>query len=484
MRKQAGEDLRWIHDESMEILEKTGIRFIHPPSLEILKRHGVRVEGDVAFFPEKVVLEKISMAPEVFSLKGRNGKYDVLMGGDKVELAPPFGAPFVQDSEGKNRPATLRDFVLLTKFFHQQEEFRINGGILCQPNDQDPKMAAVLMMYSLILGTDKCLVFPSGSEGELGTMLEMLKVLFGGREGLRRYARTVCLVDSISPLQIDGRTLETIMMLADYGQPLSFSSGVIAGLTGPVSLPGAIALGNAEILAGMAFSQMVSEGCPVFYGSPFAGSEMRRGSAVFGGPERVVGVRYMSRMARFYGLPSHGGGSLTDAPVLGMQSGYESFMTLQSSYGEGINCISDAAGVLESFKVVSLEKCLADMEQIRRLAYLRRRMPMDDEQFGMELIGDVGHGGDFLASDHTLRYFRASLFNPDVSVRGVRKEDYEETFRRGIEKKLRKKFSKYRRPELPAEVGKALRHVAQSYGVAEKALDEVDSLLDEQYFAF
>lgn len=484
MCREAEQAVLRIHERSMEILERTGIRFRHVPSLEILKKHGIRVEGEVAFFTEKALMDKVALAPETFMLRGRNSRYDILIGGSHMEFAPPFGVPFVRDSEGLRRPATLRDFVLLTKFFHQQQELRINGGILCQPNDQDQKTVALLMLYALIMGTDKSLICPSGMPCEVGMMLEMLGILFGGTEVLQDKAVAVYPVDSLSPLQFDGGTLETIRQWVGHGQPLAFSAGVIAGLTGPVTLPGALALGNAEILAGIAFSQMISEGTPALYGSPFAGSEMKRGSAIFGGPERAVAIRSMAGMARYYGVPSYGGGSTTDAPVCGEQSGYESFMTLERSFSEGVNCLSDVAGVLESFKAVCLEKCLIDMEQLRRLIFLDREMAITDDQFPLDLIDRLEPGGDFLASDHTLKHFRASLFCPDVSLRAADRERYEASYRQGMEKKLRKDLGKYLRPDLPEDLARDLRDLALRCGVAESVLEEVDVLLKEQYFSF
>ncbi len=484
MCREAEEAVLRVHDRSMEILERTGIRFRHAPSLEILKKHGVRVEGEVAFFTEKALMDKVALAPETFMLRGRNSRYDVLIGGSHMEFAPPFGVPFVRDSEGLRRPATLRDFVLLTKFFHQQQELRINGGILCQPNDQDQKTAALLMLYALIMGTDKSLICPSGMPCEVGMMLEMLGILFGGIEVLQDKAVAVYPVDSLSPLQFDGGTLETIRQWAGHGQPLAFSAGVIAGLTGPVTLPGAFALGNAEILAGIAFSQMINEGNPALYGSPFAGAEMKRGSAIFGGPERAVAICSMALMARHYGVPSYGGGSTTDAPVCGEQSGYESFMTLERSCSEGVNCLSDVAGVLESFKVVCLEKCLIDMEQLRRLIFLDRAMAITDDQFPLDLIERVGHGGDYLTSDHTLAYFRESLFNPDVGVRGVDSDRYGAQFIQGLQKKLRKVIAGYRRPELCKEVGRDLRRALLKQGVPEAVLRMVDAFFEDPYCRF
>lgn len=79
----------------------------------------------------------------------------------------------------------------------------------------------------------------------------------------------VCLglISPISPLSYDDRMLEAIVAYAEEHQTLFFSSAVLPGATGPVTLAGALALANAEMLAGIVLAQLVHPGVPILYGN-------------------------------------------------------------------------------------------------------------------------------------------------------------------------------------------------------------------------
>ena len=56
------------------------------------------------------------------------------------------------------------------------------------------------------------------------------------------------------------------MFCAEKGLPVSYPPSPNAGGGGPVTLAGAIALANAENLAGLVIAQLVRRGTPFLYG--------------------------------------------------------------------------------------------------------------------------------------------------------------------------------------------------------------------------
>ena len=80
-----------IHDAAIEIMRDVGIKVHNAKALEIFKQNGVRVEGDVVHLTEEQVWHWVKMAPNTFTIQGRNPKYKVEMGTVKTNPAPAYG---------------------------------------------------------------------------------------------------------------------------------------------------------------------------------------------------------------------------------------------------------------------------------------------------------------------------------------------------------------------------------------------------------
>src|SRR5690606_37250674 len=78
--------------------------------------------------------------------------------------------------------------------------------------------------------------------------LQMLAIVFGGEAAIDGTPVAHCSVNANSPLLYDRPMLESLLLFAGYGQPVLISPFVMAGVTGPTTLAGAIAQHNAEVL--------------------------------------------------------------------------------------------------------------------------------------------------------------------------------------------------------------------------------------------
>ncbi|MCC8184842.1 hypothetical protein HF883_01115 [Cloacibacillus porcorum] len=471
--------LQKIHDASMGLLAKSGIRYPSPTALDIFKKHGADVEGDIVRIDESTLIKYIGKAPARFTIEARNPKYNVDMGGGGHYAVPAYGSPYVEDFTGETRYSTLKDFIYFLKQIEALDDFHINGGILCQPNEYEAGIVTLLMWYAILRGSEKVLFCPAGNEKETRTMMEMACNLFGGRDEFSRSAKTVYLVDSVSPLQMDARTVDVIRVLAEYRQPFSFTSGVITGLTGPVTLAGAIAVGNAEILSGIALAQMIEEGTPAIYGIPVSGADMRTSRAVFGAPEMCIGIRYAAKLAKFYGLPSRGPAAISDAAYPSQQCAFESMMTMSACFNEGLDFLLHTAGCQDSFNSISPQKFAVDVELFRRMNYLDRDIAVDEDSLAVALTMETGHGGNYLTCDHTLANFKKSLYIPQIGLRYS--SDFDNEFDAQITKFLKKNVKKYAVPNMEAHDISGLRSTAAASGLPEEFMDAVERLLEERF---
>jgi len=292
-------DIERIHEASLKILQETGVKFEHPEILDLIKKQGVRVSGQVAYFSGPQTMEWIQKAPGGFTLFARNSEYDVSIGGDTTVFAAGYGATFIIDEKGAKRNARLSDYLNFLKLVQTCDHFSVNGGLLVQPSDIPYGGPFPLLLYQSILHSDKCLM--GGSDGALETQqtMDLLGICFGDRRKLIEKPRMMSIINSSSPLRYNHDSLDKLLLHARYGQPALITAAVMGGTTGPITLAGAIAMANAETLAGIAVSQMIREGTPVVYGTQSTLSDMQNGAYLSASPEHALCLRYGARLAKF-----------------------------------------------------------------------------------------------------------------------------------------------------------------------------------------
>ena len=156
--------LQLIHEASMKILAKTGMKFHHPEAVEILKNHGIKVENNVAYFTEDQLMYWVRKAPSRFTLYARNPEHNVVIGGDEINPAPPYGCPSIMEKDGTKRDGTIQDYVNYAKLFHANEDYHIDGGLMIQPNDIDIPTSCLAMFFAALTHTDKALMISTGKQ--------------------------------------------------------------------------------------------------------------------------------------------------------------------------------------------------------------------------------------------------------------------------------------------------------------------------------
>ena len=246
------------------------------------------------------------------------------------------------------------------------------------------------------------------------------------------------------------------------------------GATGPLPMAGTLASGTAEDLAGICLAQMIRPGTPVVFGIQSNAVDMRGILFACGAPEGTIMQGFGAQMARFYGLPSRGGGSQTDAPVVNAQAGYESMLTFYSAYRHGINLVMEAGGVVARVNATSFDKMICDFEIIRQVKAAFVSFYFNEETIDMEEIKEVGHDGSFLTADYTLDNFMA-LYMPRIGSRNAKSPTY---FEDSIDKEMERLMEEYEGhlPELNPEVRNKVKAVFAKAGVAMSQLDAIEKM--------
>jgi trimethylamine--corrinoid protein Co-methyltransferase len=244
--------------------------------------------------------------------------------------------------------------------------------------------------------------------------IEMARIIFEGELGR---PVTMGVINPISPLGYSPDMIDALMVYAQAGQPCTLTTLAMAGSTGPITLAGVLAQQNAELLAGVVLTQLIQPGLPVVYGSTSSNIDMCTSALAIGSPELSLCVSAHTQLARFYGLPSRGGGSLSDSSDTDAQSGFESMFSLLTTVNSGVDFVLHSAGIRGSYMAFSFEKFILDDEMVGMLRRYLCGIEVTPDTLAYEVIANVGHDGHFLGELHTLERCRTEFWTPVVSER-------------------------------------------------------------------
>jgi trimethylamine---corrinoid protein Co-methyltransferase len=411
------EELEKIHQAILDVLEKNGVEFHSPEAREILKKGGARVEGEKVFFPPELVMEQVALAPSEFTLHARNPERNVIIGGNNTVHAPGYGSPYVMDHvQNERRNATYEDYLAFTKLAGHSDNLDVVGGVLVEPNDIGDNLRHAKMLQAAVKYTDKCLMGSAMGGKKAQDSIDMAAIVFGGIDQVRKKPALISLINTNSPLQFDPRMLDALMVYARNNQPVIIAALAMTGTTSAVTLAGSLVQQAAEILSGVVLAQLINPGTPVVFGSASSIVDLRTGNLAIGSPESVKMFSVIAQLARFYGLPSRGGGALTDAMIPDAQSGYESMMVLITCVLSGINFLLHSAGLLENYMTMSYEKFVIDDEMLGMVKNLSRRFSIDDDSLAVDTILKVGSGGNYISEEHTFSHMKDTRI-PLISAR-------------------------------------------------------------------
>jgi trimethylamine--corrinoid protein Co-methyltransferase len=146
--------------------------------------------------------------------------------------------------------------------------------------------------------------------------------------------------------------------------------------------------------------QAAAPGTPIIYAPALATIEPHTARYFSGAVEHSLLGAAVTRLARYYGLPSEASTGGTDHHVPGIQAGYERAVNWTLPVLAWPDILV-GPGLLSGSTVLSLEQMLIDVEVFRRCKRLARGIECNEEEWLDEVIDQVGPGGSFLAQRST-----------------------------------------------------------------------------------
>ncbi len=385
----------------------------NPEALRRWREAGADVQGERVHIPRGLARQLCASAPRAFTQHASNPARSVEIGGRNLVLAPVYGPPFVRDMEGGRRYATLEDFRKFVKLGYMSKWLHHSGGTVCEPTDIPVNKRHLDMLMAHMTLSDKPFMGSVTAPERAEDSVAMAKILFGA-DFVDRNTVMTSLVNINSPMTFDGIMMGALEVYARANQAAIVSPFIVGGAMAPVTVAGTLTQVLAEVLAGVAYSQLVRKGAPVIAGAFVTSIDMNSGAPTFGTPEASHITYGAGQLVRRLGLPYRSAGAFCGSKLPDAQAAYESANSLNMGLLSGVNFMLHACGWLEGGLVSSFEKFVMDADQLGILHHLAQGVAIDENGQAMDAIREVGPGGHYLGCAHTQANFKSAFWRTDL----------------------------------------------------------------------
>ncbi|MFU8834280.1 trimethylamine methyltransferase family protein [Roseovarius autotrophicus] len=456
LTEEALEIIEWNADT---VLEEIGVNFVqNPAALDRWRQAGADVRGERVRIPRGLARQLCATAPSTFTQHARNPARNVEIGGRNLVLAPVYGPPFVHDMEHGRRYATIEDFRNFVRLGYMSKWLHHSGGTVCEPTDIPVNKRHLDMLLAHMTLSDKPFMGSVTEPSRAQDSVEMASILFGA-EFVQQNTVMTSLINVNSPMTFDDVMMGSLEVYAANNQASIISPFIVGGAMAPTTVAGTLTQVLAEVLAGIAYSQLVRPGAPVIAGAFVTSIDMNSGAPTFGTPEAAHITYGAGQLARRLGLPYRSAGAFTGSKLPDAQAAYETANSLNMGLLAGVNFMLHSCGWLEGGLVSSYEKFVMDADQLGALHHLALGVLMDENGQAMDAIREVGPGGHFLGCAHTQANFKTAFWRSDL----LDYKPYETWSEEGgrdtmalANARMKKMLADYQQPSLDPAIAEAL----------------------------
>jgi len=469
------EALLVIETNAETVLAEIGVNFLdNPGALDLWRAAGAEIDGERVRIPRGLARDLCKTAPATFTQHARNPERNVVIGGRNLVLAPVYGPPFVRTAAGGRRYATLDDFQKFVKLGYMSKWLHHSGGTVCEPTDIPVNKRHLDMLLAHMTLSDKPFMGSVTEPSRAQDSVDMCGILFG-KDFVQNNTVMTSLININSPMSFDGIMMGALEVYARNNQAVIISPFIVGGAMAPVSVAGTLTQVLAEVMAGVAYSQLVRKGAPVIFGAFVTSIDMNSGAPTFGTPEASMITYGAGQLARRMGLPFRSAGAFCGSKLPDAQAAYESANSLNMGLLSGVNFMLHACGWLEGGLVASFEKFVMDADQLGVLHHMARGVDISETGQAMDAIREVGPGGHYLGCAHTQANFKEAFWRSDLFDYKPF-ETWDEEGARDTQAlaaiRVQRMLDTYQQPPLDPEIAAAL----QAYVDAKKAA-EPDSFM-------
>lgn len=418
MKYLTKEQIEQINLATLKVLEETGYIIKSRKALDIFKQAGADVdyESELVKIPKEMVLNAIDTAPSKLTLYGRGGSQVKLGEGKKVYYMNGYGSVNYFDwKTQKRRPNTKEDLLNYVRIIDNMDKCSVFFNEVTPQelptNIMDRCNAQIILEYC-----EQPAFLENWTIEGVQDILGMLEAV-GGPGWVRK--PTACLqLCTISPLVIDKSSAERMIEIVRSGIPLVFGSLPQSGGTAPATLAGTLVILNAEALGGLTFSQLINPGSPFIFNNFAAAMDQKYGMFASGGPEMALMQGAGSQLIKHNGMLQIGTSGGTESNTLDVQAGYEKAFTTLYAALSGVELIHGAvSGWVQSLLAHCPAMVVISNEMCGYIDRILNGIEVTEKTLAVDIINEIGPGGNFLMHSHTIENFKPEGWIPDFGKR-------------------------------------------------------------------
>jgi len=444
------EEIRKVHQAVLEVLKDPGVRIEHDEALDLFKRGGADVDSEkkIAHIPVSLVEYALNHAPRFITVCGRDPQYD-LKSYNGIHYSNGHGATLVIDFDtGERRPATKKDLETNVRVHDALENTHFIFPEI-YPQDVPEDILDRHISHALLSNTAKPVVATAYNGKGAKDLVKMGIAIAGSDEALRQRPMFTVSLGMISPFCFEPDRVDVLLEMCRRKHPFQVYTIPSAGTTSPVTLAGTLAVSVAELLAGLVLTQLVNPGAPVRLMGYAGAFDMKFGAFTFAAPEMTLMAGALAQMLQFYGVPNGIHGATTRANVLDAQVGYENgVINLFSALSGSDIIIECTTGSIEDTAASCPEQTIIGNEICSLINRILRGIEINPDTLAVDVIREVGIGGEYLTHDHTLEYFRSEIWDAQLGNR-MGKDKWEESGAMDIREKARQEYKRIRNTHQP-----------------------------------
>ncbi|MEK6575028.1 MAG: trimethylamine methyltransferase family protein [Chloroflexota bacterium] len=407
-----------IFRAALEVLEHVGVDVFNEEALAIFKKQGAWVEGVRVRIPNHLVRQALATAPSSFTVYSREGnpEKNIAIGPNRVHYGPGPTCPNMRDPRTGERRKYLRkdarDVALVCDALPHIDFVESLGTI----GDVTPDLADVYEFADMIANTGKPIVAWSYTLETCRDIHQIAIAVAGGEEAFKLKPNYIFYAEPLSPLTSNQEAMDKLLYCSKHRIPIVYTPCPMCGGTAPTTSAGVLVTALCESLHGLVISQAISPGTGFVMGGVVSIMDMLHTTLAYGAPELSLQSAALTEMARYVGLPMWSTAGCTDSKVLDEQAGIESAISVLFAGLSGADLVHDV-GFLEGAITGSLHMAVMSDEAIGYVKRILRGIEVTPETLATEVIREVGPGGHFLATEHTLTHFKDQFWFPTLMDR-------------------------------------------------------------------
>jgi len=393
----------------LRILKNTGVRVETPLGRNILRSAGANVDDSTKLvkFPKALLESSLELITRDFTLSARRPGADLvfrdgrLNEGEAILLPDGVASTVLDTKTGERRKGRYKDWIAATRLSDALDEIGMYWRIVeifDRTQDMDDYVDYVCSMFR---NFSKHVNEGPSTSSRIPWFLEIIQTIFGTREEIRSRHPVSQVICPQSPLMIDRNYTETYLALRGWNIPVHIMPMPMMGATAPGTMISTVVQGNCEVLAMICLLEANEPGLPIIYAPALATINPKTGSLSDGSMDYSIMSVAACQMARYYGLPAESAPGGTDSQELDIQNGYEKAAMKLASHLAWPDIIV-GPGMLDGSMVSSLEQMYIDVEIFRLARKAQSGMDTSHGKWLMELIEEVGPGGNYLGEASTL----------------------------------------------------------------------------------